>query len=456
MPLTSTLTKFNFNKSEFDTLPSSICHLNGLTSSGEWRDNSGNSNNFTLYNSPTISDTKIITFNGSSHYAKLTTNLTPTFGSNFSVFMWIKTTSTSAYLFSIGRSETNYQGIIVFQIDSSGKLLLWDYNTNNGFDSSISSINTINDGYWHMVGFVKNGTTGTYYVDGIANGTKTASSDKTYDFSNAIIGYDERDKILINYPKYFTGSIKQFIIYNSALSATNIQTFFNLTKDTFSLTKTNLIFWYDARNQDPNSLTIIDNSTNAKNGTLKTLNKQSNGTNFYFNFTGSTDSNYIRSPNIRQSLVDSSWNQTQEVWFRTLEADAGVIIDETDNTYGNSGWHESQLEVYQNKLKFRVWNTAIISDSTIVSDGNWHHAVWRYKSSGLLEGFVDGIKCTVSSSGTRQIPNTYYAWIGMSDWTKLGNGNYFTGDVAIYRNYNVALTDEQILANYNSEKDFFN
>ncbi len=91
-----------------------------------------------------------------------------------------------------------------------------------------------------------------------------------------------------------------------------------------------------------------------------------------------------------------------------------------------------------------------------VTSGNWVHITWRYTSSGVLDGFLNGIK-TATVNYSRIIPSTghYYSFIGAKCNTNMGSGSYFTGYIAKYRNYNINLSDATIYQNYLAERGYF-
>ena len=134
------------------------------------------------------------------------------------------------------------------------------------------------------------------------------------------------------------------------------------------------------------------------------------------------------------------------------------------NDWGCSSYgchHDSWIDLISNtsttgNLKIRVWSFTPLNLGTITY-GTWNHIVLRYVYGGKLDGFLNGSK-TASIGGTRSV-NTgglgYYNFIGAKTATNLGNGYYFNGYIAIYRQYARALPDSEILSNYNAEKAMF-
>jgi hypothetical protein len=471
MPLTWTLLMSSTSNSNNVLKTQPVCNLYEITGT-TWKDLTNNNNNFTLYNSPVVSF-KNITFNGTSTYGHLST-FTKTLASNFSVFVWIKTTSTDAYIWQTGRNISTIINQGNFRI-SGGKLNFWDWNNTFGFSFDNVSTNTINDGNWHLIGFVKNGTSGTYYLDGYLNGTTVASLNITYNLSDTCVGKDFRDGV-----SFLNGTIGQLLIYNSSLSASNVKKLYNYYINIYhNVSTTNLIQWYDS-SLFSGTTTLIDKSGGSRNAVLYNNGTPSNsnvtivdvsGNKYlYFNGNAQTSGGYIYYPtNLVNSLISSSYNQTQEVWFRNVnssnvvQSNAGIIITEQGNAYPfNTGWHDSQIEIYGGRIKMRVWNSSTL-DVGDATSGNWLHIAWRYTSTGVLDGFLNGKK-TVSISVSRVKPSDngagYYSVIGYYDTTNLSgspsNGYYYKGYIAKYRNYNASLSDDTIYRNYLAEKGFFN
>jgi hypothetical protein len=123
-------------------------------------------------------------------------------------------------------------------------------------------------------------------------------------------------------------------------------------------------------------------------------------------------------------------------------------------------WHDSQIEMVANTLKFRVWDSAnpILTVNTDYRNG-WHLIGYTIsaKTSGqnrTLTAYVDGVN--VGS-------NTQLAWtqsnngsvshsIGSADFTSLGDGS--AGDFRFnsFYQYGRALTSAEVLSLYNATK----
>jgi hypothetical protein len=220
----------------------------------------------------------------------------------------------------------------------------------------------------------------------------------------------------------------------------------------------NLFQWLDASNPSsyPGSGNIwYDLSGKSNNMSLSNC-YYTGGNSFYFNGINS----YSLSPNMVSFLSSSSFNQTQEVWFKNYVSGNytnGVIIDELGQSTPNTSWHDSQFEIVNGVGYIRVWNNPSLEVGTF-QNNIWSQLVWRYNSSsGALDGFVNGTKIIGSGNGLFRVNTTpgYYSALGHADSTNLGDGGFYKGFIGIYRNYNKALTDSEILQNYNTDKNKF-
>jgi len=177
-----------------------------------------------------------------------------------------------------------------------------------------------------------------------------------------------------------------------------------------------------------------------------------------FNGTGSYA---ISSNNLLSYLTNSNFNQTQEVWIKNVYYNTtgtqGVIIDELGQTTPNTAWHASQFEIVGNTGTISVWDGTLLNRVNIglFNDQNWHHIAWRYESSGILSGYFDGVKKgSVNVTRINTSPG-YYPALGSTDTTNMGSGSYYKGLMGVYRNYNRAINDIEILQNYTFDKQYF-
>jgi len=153
---------------------------------------------------------------------------------NFSLFFWIKPTAlpasgTYSYLAQINRNASISDQEYMFGFNSSGQLIFWDYDLGYGYAQVTSTSPTVvTTNEWQYVGFVKNGTSGAFYIGkagSIANvGNVTASKSATYGTTSFVIGYDYRDNN--NFYKGYIGAIHY---YSTNLSSATVTSNYSAT-----------------------------------------------------------------------------------------------------------------------------------------------------------------------------------------------------------------------------------
>jgi len=116
---------------------------------------------------------------------------------NISDFQFGSGSFTIDFRVKINSIPSNGQGIwgiadgvdskICLRIDTGGTLRFFDYDGGN-FRLNISSPQTVSTGCWHHIALVRNSDLWTFYIDGIATGSSTASVDLTPYSSFSFIG----------------------------------------------------------------------------------------------------------------------------------------------------------------------------------------------------------------------------------------------------------------------------
>lgn len=201
-----------------------------ISGSNSWRDLSGNNYTGTLTNTPAFSNANggIFTFNGTSQFVNLTTaNIAASGNAARTMLTWIKNPNAGAQrcIISTG-TATNGQSFNLVTYGSA-KVGVMGY----ALDFYPTTGANITDGNWHFIGAVANGSsTTTTYVDGNLDNT---SGTLTYSTTgqNNYIGKSSH----VGNENYWNGSIASVLIYNRALSLSEIQQNFNATKTRFGL-----------------------------------------------------------------------------------------------------------------------------------------------------------------------------------------------------------------------------
>ena len=188
-----------------------------------WTDLSGNGNNVTLVNSPTWNSIEGFTFNGINQYGTLPMSGFPSGAGARTSSVWFKplgNASVQKWVLSYGNSSTAQ----IFATGAANGFVFlggfnYDYQTGYGISS----------GTRYHVAFAFNGTTLSAYVNGSFLSSTSFSSLNTV-LTEANIG-----RLSAPYGQYFEGSTSEVMLYNRALSASEILQNYNVTKTRYGL-----------------------------------------------------------------------------------------------------------------------------------------------------------------------------------------------------------------------------
>jgi hypothetical protein len=164
--------------------------------------------------------------------------------------------------------------------------------------------------------------------------------------------------------------------------------------------------------------------------------------------------NMNSSLNSRLSPVNTSTVISTFLWIRPTGN--GVILQETSRT----GWHDSQIEMVNDTLKFSVWPyTNIITSSISTPLNNWYYVGFVYDGTSLT-AYVNG---SIAGTATyaRETPYndggglSFFYSVGLLDSTNLGDGGYGNFGFGAMHVYNTALSGTDVLYNFNATKTRF-
>jgi hypothetical protein len=175
--------------------------ITGTTSVTAWADKSGNGRNATGGVSPTLS-TNGITFNGTSQYLATTYSAVPSSESVFVVFTWTGTVDRNYCI--IGTSATNGRNYNVLKTTDSN-VVKWDRWGVAGYAPTSGVVSNVQ----YMSSGIYNGTTGTTGLNGGSQSTAasfTFSGSGITHIGTGVLG------------DWFSGTINEIIVYNSALT----------------------------------------------------------------------------------------------------------------------------------------------------------------------------------------------------------------------------------------------
>jgi hypothetical protein len=155
-------------------------------------------------------------------------DLSPILGGTASLTAWIKTTQ-------VGKGSALWGDPAITGVEAAGNSndIRYGYIDTNGHigvgagNTGVVSTTAINDGQWHNVAFTRNATTGLcqVYIDGVLQGSVTSDTgNKTSIFR--LIGAQSdvaSDGVTSQGATYFNGSLDEVRIYNTVLTAADIQ-----------------------------------------------------------------------------------------------------------------------------------------------------------------------------------------------------------------------------------------
>jgi hypothetical protein len=209
--------------------------LMNQTTGSTLNDTSGNSNNVTLFNSPTLNQAgpstaldKSVNFNGSTQYGKTSTvaaySIAPS--ANWSVEGWFKTSSSGVDTFlHVGDTSGSAVGTLIMAYLAGGgqARALTSDNTDNFL--IVNSTTAYNNNAWHHMAITSaSGGALTIYVDG-TNVASSSTARRTTATSNSLAYVGSQ----IN-QYYFNGNVTGVAIYNTTLSSTRVLAHYNAGK----------------------------------------------------------------------------------------------------------------------------------------------------------------------------------------------------------------------------------
>lgn len=172
---------------------------------------------------------------------------------NFTFIAWFKTEVSGATqtIWQDYGANANYLFFVAVNTDDKMKLYLRDVNTD---DIEISGVgDTVNDGEWHQVAFVKNTSiTAHLFLDGIYIASDTDAS-----FDEALTSTGNNPSLgsfTISFANDFTGSIDEVLMFNRSLTADEI-------KDNYDVVIAGAVetFTYDIEVQSKVDLNMMGN-----------------------------------------------------------------------------------------------------------------------------------------------------------------------------------------------------
>ncbi len=373
---------------------------------------------------------------------------------DFTITAWVKFTADFP---GSGDVEIflNYAGINYYSlmIEADGERAAVGFRDGNSNHIRLVGTTSLNDGQWHFLTGLRNGTTGLIYVDGILEGSTTNPAMGSINTGTCLYarigaahsgpGHCTSPSSNLSEP-HFNGLIDELDLYNRPLSAAEVAAIYN-AGSTGKCTNlppvcvnppSGLVSWWRSEN-DANDFTSGNNGT-LINGATFSPGKVGQA----FSFDGVDD--YV--------IIASSANLTLtsavsvELWFNASSQAANQVLASRVDGVGQ-GW---QVDYTANGgMNFwigtgGIWARASTSSP---SSNTWHHVAGTWDGS-IIRLYVDGVEVNstaktgaISASATEITIGTYNA-----DLT----AGYFKGLIDEVDIYNRALSASEIQAIYNA------
>jgi hypothetical protein len=382
-------------------------------------------------------------FNGSSSKISIPSSFGIGNIASYSVSLWAKSNSNTTQEWIGGKTTrvTNNHNFTIGPYDASSQIRIFCGSDANDWVLSQTS-SKFYDGLWHNYTFVKNGTYGYFYIDGVLfDSSNVFDSSTTLDPNG-----DEYIGAAWNGAPRFNGSIDQVRIFNTALPQSAVTALYNET----TTTATYPYVEYEVAN--PNSIAYYKMSDATDqlgnyNGTASNVNFNTEGK---FGFAGAFNgsSSYISLPfNLQNTAFSVSF------WAKnTLDSNNYYIIANNSGST-QSGWHIGGANSGGTVYNFRInngTNNYLLLNSGTVDDSNWHHVVVTWDNTTNANGAKIYINGSLSSQGTSTSTTNFSFTNSTTQLMREPNGSLRSdGNLDQIRIYDSALSAANVTTLYN-------
>lgn len=373
-------------------------------------------------------------FNGTSSIIALPkhANTLPT--GNFTICAWVKTSSGSDQMFyDASELSGNYSGIQM-RIRNTGKLFLFSANnTGTGFPTNYynASGNTaLNDGNWHHIAGTYDGAYLRVWLDGKMDGSAAYTNNPAYDASiTPAIG-------IANGYAYFSGSMDEFAIFSTALSADQIKELYEGRFIGEAYPQSGLVAGYHLNG----SSTDFSGNNNHGTDTAITYSQANGKFGKGADFNGSTG--FIQLPNISATLGTLSAFSIS-FWLNADNKDYGAGEGKVIDIRG-SGTGYIIFRVTSTNFNWYLYNGTEAQFNYARVVGSWVHIAYVYDGSNLI-GYLNGNRVG-SASRTGTVATGVSGCFGRE--YNASAANQYDGKLDEVLIFNRALTPQEIRRMY--------
>ena len=409
-------------------------------------DKSGSGNTGTMVNSPKLIAGQIgqaLSFNGTNQYLSVPTNAgIPIGNSNYTISLWFKEPAVGGGQSFVGWGNYGTTNAVnAFRMadsvscPSTGGAGVENYWWANDL-IVCSSLVTANK--WHLAVAEYDGTTRTIYLDGVHIGSDTPTGHNVPYSSNLTIGVDYGGD-------YNNGSIDDVRIYNRALSAAEVQSLYDLGKQSHIASTVNpsglsagLVGHWSFDGAHLTTTTAYDTSGQGNNGALVNSPKPTAGViGQALSFNGSNQYLSVSPyPSVYNAFSVSTWVYPTSLSQGSYGGGTGGTLIDENQSGGGSGW---DLGINSSE---KVWYWPFgggdkVSTGTVPLN-RWTYVTVTYDGS-LLRMYFNGVLDSAQSASAASGSGPFFR-IGAESWIT----GYWKGKLDDMRVYNRALSASEV------------
>ncbi len=349
--------------------------------------------------------------------------------SNFTVSLWFKkptSTSNSRY-FVLGAMAS---GGDLLYLDRDNNWIWGVYSSSTGSQNGSFSFASL-DSNWHHLTLVYSGGQTQLYIDGTLEDTVNKTPTGTLKYIGTSF-----DGITSSDPQGFRAPLDEFMVFDSALSVSDIQTIY---------TNQNAKNNYDGSSREtvscPTPL-VLDMRFDEVDWSVANSVLDSSGNNYHANAvsvmptegficnaadlsaTGTSD--YL---SLDYNAINGLADFTLSAWVKTTRTGAQTILSAANSTQFNEAvfYYENNTTFWPTLRESPFFNTSTKTTVSNISTGVWKHHVWTRKTNvnnGELCLYIDNVLqgCSTHTNGEFAIDVDATGFILGQEQDSLGGG----------------------------------
>jgi len=369
----------------------------------------------------------------------------------FTISLWFKSTSSSGSVIITKRSN-NINGEYYLEYGTSTiKFRIYDGGIKYDYDEVVIT-GTFNNGNWNHIVFTADGSELKAYLNSNNEDTTSITSAMGNDNSELYIGRYGGDSL------YFNGNIDDVVIYDRALSSSEIEDLYNygfteISSDNFTVTAKDK--WDDT---DVNNITVTINGTTYTNTTGNTVTTDilTNSTTLYDITVEANDyftenyNNYNVSSNLNAELAQNKITfQTKEIITNNTLSGVNYTIDGqtltefplSNGTYNVTASKDTYYSITQE------FNVSILEEKIITLEGMYNNII----NLSITDTEGADINTTWSNVvfGSGDVINgsaVIESLQGNNFTLFLGGGDYFIENVSAVTDSNYTLIEKSLFS----------